>query len=33
MSIFTPSSATMCTSTDDCFCHEHVRQSLSPKRS
>ena len=21
---------TMCTSTDDCFCHEHVRQSLSP---
>src|SRR4051812_39744118 len=20
----------MCTSTDDCFCHEHVRQSLSP---
>ena len=24
------SSETMCTSTDDCFCHEHVRQSLSP---
>src|SRR5215217_4609168 len=24
------SSLTMCTSTDDCFCHEHVRQSLSP---
>src|SRR5688572_13173165 len=23
----------MCTSTDDCFCQEHVRQSLSPKRS
>src|SRR4029079_13320231 len=21
---------TMCTSTDDCFCHEHVRQSRSP---
>src|SRR5690348_14931064 len=20
----------MCTSTDDCFCHEQVRQSLSP---
>src|SRR5581483_8714354 len=28
-----PSSLTMCTSTDDCFCHEHVRQSLEPKRS
>src|SRR5437868_11723361 len=25
-----PSSATMCTSTDDCFCHEHVRQRRSP---
>src|SRR3954453_14998278 len=25
-----PSSETMCTSTDDCFCQEHVRQSLSP---
>src|SRR5437870_3950236 len=25
-----PSSETMCTSTDDCFCHEQVRQSLSP---
>src|SRR3954452_2249436 len=25
-----PSSLTMWTSTDDCFCHEHVRQSLSP---
>src|SRR5919204_691002 len=25
-----PSSATMWTSTDDCFCHEHVRQSRSP---
>src|SRR6266550_8326783 len=25
-----PSSDTMCTSTDDCFCHEHVRQSRSP---
>src|SRR4051794_34662620 len=25
-----PSSLTMCTSTDDCFCHEHVRQSFSP---
>src|SRR6266508_3493730 len=24
------SSLTMCTSTDDCFCHEQVRQSLSP---
>src|SRR5205823_1581382 len=24
-----PSSATMCTSTDDCFCHEQVRQSRS----
>src|SRR5919199_560233 len=24
------SSETMCTSTDDCFCHEQVRQSLSP---
>src|SRR3954470_1313949 len=22
--------ATMCTSTDDCFCQEHVRQSRSP---
>src|SRR3989304_2403694 len=29
----TPSSATMCTSTDDCFCQEQVRQSLSPNRS
>src|SRR5579864_7921374 len=28
-----PSSLTMCTSTDDCFCHEQVRQSLEPKRS
>src|SRR5204862_6910916 len=25
-----PSSETMCTSTDDCFCHEQVRQSRSP---
>src|SRR5947207_1329905 len=25
-----PSSATMCTSTDDCLCHEQVRQSRSP---
>src|SRR5436305_5918544 len=25
-----PSSETMCTSTDDCFCQEHVRQSRSP---
>src|SRR5436305_3120352 len=25
-----PSSETMWTSTDDCFCQEHVRQSLSP---
>src|SRR5215467_4366182 len=25
-----PSSPTMCTSTDDCFCHEHDRQSWSP---
>src|ERR1041384_5622691 len=25
-----PSSATMWTSTDECFCHEHVRQSRSP---
>src|SRR5918997_5295486 len=25
-----PSSETMWTSTDDCFCHEQVRQSLSP---
>src|SRR5690349_19872698 len=28
-----PSSLTMCTSTDDCFCHEQVRQSLSPNSS
>src|SRR5512133_2931635 len=28
-----PSSLTMCTSTDDCFCHEQVRQSLSPNCS
>jgi hypothetical protein len=26
-----PSSATMCTSTDDCFCHEHVRQTRGQK--
>src|SRR5438132_8961517 len=26
----TSSSETMCTSTDDCFCQEQVRQSLSP---
>src|SRR6266498_4024170 len=25
-----PNSETMCTSTDDCFCHEHVRQRRSP---
>src|SRR5438094_26770 len=25
-----PSSATMCTSTEDCFCQEHVRQRRSP---
>src|SRR5215218_3797079 len=25
-----PSSETMWASTDDCFCHEHVRQSRSP---
>src|SRR5215211_3058813 len=25
-----PSCETMCTSTDDCFCHEQVRQSWSP---
>src|SRR5438128_3993566 len=28
-----PSSVTMCTSTDDCCCHEHVRHSLSPNCS
>src|SRR5690242_1706856 len=28
-----PSSLTMCTRTDDCFCHEQVRQSLSPNCS
>src|SRR5918997_4344743 len=28
-----PSSETMCTSTEDCFCHEQVRQSLSPYSS
>src|SRR5919204_6355384 len=28
-----PSSATMCTSTDDCFCQEHVRQRRSPNSS
>src|SRR5438128_5485288 len=28
-----PSSETMWTSTDDCFCHEHVRHSLSPNCS
>src|SRR6266508_568093 len=28
-----PSSLTMCTSTDDCFCHEQVRQSRSPNCS
>src|SRR6266545_1924315 len=28
-----PSSETMCTSTDDCFCHEHVRQRPSPHSS
>src|SRR5690242_2255853 len=27
------SSETMWTSTDDCFCHEHVRQSRSPNSS
>src|SRR5262245_61131496 len=26
-----PSSATMCTSTEDCFCHEHVRQRRGQK--
>src|SRR5687768_9574797 len=26
-----PSSATMCTSTDDCFCHEQVRQTRGQK--
>src|SRR5919204_5340362 len=25
-----PSSETMCTSTDDCFCHEQVRHSFCP---
>src|SRR5712692_8757180 len=25
-----PSSETMCTRTDDCFCHEQVRQSFWP---
>src|SRR5579859_2849268 len=30
MSMPSPSSETMCTSTDDCFCHEQVRQSRSP---
>src|SRR5437763_14009589 len=28
-----PSSETMWTSTDDCFCHEQVRQSRSPNSS
>src|SRR5215204_7777539 len=28
-----PSCETMWTSTDDCFCHEHVRQSWSPNPS
>ena len=28
-----PSSETMCTSTDDCFCQEQVRQSWSPNSS
>src|SRR5688500_9641725 len=28
-----PSSETMWTSTEDCFCHEQVRQSLSPNSS
>src|SRR5438094_7083886 len=28
-----PSSETMCTSTEDCFCHEQVRQSPSPYSS
>src|SRR5919201_3193250 len=28
-----PSSATMCTSTEDCFCQEQVRQSRSPNCS
>src|ERR1700757_234234 len=28
-----PSSVTMWTSTDDCFCHEHVRQRRSPNSS
>src|SRR5512132_862305 len=28
-----PSSETMCTSTDDCFCHEHVKQSSMPSSS
>src|SRR5512138_2662888 len=26
-----PSSATMCTSTEDCFCHEQVRQTRGQK--
>src|SRR5581483_10195583 len=30
MSMPRPSSETMCTSTDDCFCHEQVRQRRSP---
>src|SRR5205823_4763821 len=30
MSTSSPSSPTMCTSADDCFCHEHERQSRSP---
>src|SRR5919198_5739221 len=29
-SMSSPSSETMCTSTEDCFCHEQVRQSPSP---
>src|SRR5436309_12957668 len=28
-----PSSATRWTRTEDCFCHEQLRHSLSPKRS
>ena len=31
VSMRSPSSATMCTSTDDCFCHEQVRQTRGQK--
>ena len=33
MSTSSPSSEIMCTSTEDCFCHEHEMQRLSPNSS